>query len=191
MRRSWLYFATRSVRDAEPVLIWPAPVRHGEVGDEGVFRLARAVRDDRQIARRARHLDRLERLGQRADLVHLDEDRVRRRRSRCRAPGARCSSRRCRRRRAGSGRRCRSVSSFQPSQSSSASPSSMETIGILVDPLLVELHHLPGVERLARAALLEGVLAVLVELTRRADRARARSPGPACSPPPRWPRARR
>ena len=23
MRRSWLYFATRSVRDAEPVLIWP------------------------------------------------------------------------------------------------------------------------------------------------------------------------
>ena len=24
MRRSWLYFATRSERDAEPVLIWPA-----------------------------------------------------------------------------------------------------------------------------------------------------------------------
>src|SRR3989442_10462542 len=26
MRRSWLYFAIRSVRLAEPVLIWPAPV---------------------------------------------------------------------------------------------------------------------------------------------------------------------
>jgi hypothetical protein len=26
MRRSWLYFAMRSERDAEPVLIWPAPV---------------------------------------------------------------------------------------------------------------------------------------------------------------------
>jgi Family of unknown function (DUF6152) len=26
MRRSWLYFATRSVRDMEPVLIWPALV---------------------------------------------------------------------------------------------------------------------------------------------------------------------
>src|SRR6266568_8496592 len=24
MRKSWLYFATRSVRDSEPVLIWPA-----------------------------------------------------------------------------------------------------------------------------------------------------------------------
>ena len=26
MRRSWLYFATRSVRQSEPVLIWPALV---------------------------------------------------------------------------------------------------------------------------------------------------------------------
>src|SRR5215470_20426190 len=26
MRSSWLYFAMRSVREAEPVLIWPAPV---------------------------------------------------------------------------------------------------------------------------------------------------------------------
>src|ERR1700740_1783119 len=26
MRRSWLYLATRSVRDIEPVLIWPALV---------------------------------------------------------------------------------------------------------------------------------------------------------------------
>ena len=24
MRSNWLYFATRSVRDREPVLIWPA-----------------------------------------------------------------------------------------------------------------------------------------------------------------------
>ena len=26
MRRSWLYFATRSERDGAPVLIWPQPV---------------------------------------------------------------------------------------------------------------------------------------------------------------------
>ena len=26
MRRSWLYFATRSDRDGAPVLIWPQPV---------------------------------------------------------------------------------------------------------------------------------------------------------------------
>jgi hypothetical protein len=26
MRKSWLYLATRSVREAEPVLIWPVPM---------------------------------------------------------------------------------------------------------------------------------------------------------------------
>ena len=34
------------------------------------------MRDHRQIPRRSRHLDRLERFAQRADLVDLDQDRV-------------------------------------------------------------------------------------------------------------------
>src|SRR4029079_6608560 len=48
-----------------------------EVGDRRVLGLARAVRDDGGPSRGARHLDRVERLGQRADLVELDEDGVR------------------------------------------------------------------------------------------------------------------
>src|SRR5439155_22298272 len=48
----------------------------GEVRDEGVLGLAGAVRDDRAVARALRQLDRLERLGQRADLVQLHEHRV-------------------------------------------------------------------------------------------------------------------
>src|SRR5207342_1231162 len=40
-----------------------------DVGDGGVFGLARPVRDDRRVMRRIRHGDRLERLGQRANLV--------------------------------------------------------------------------------------------------------------------------
>jgi len=51
MRSSWLYFAIRSERDSEPVLICPA------------FALG--------------HRDRGESLRQRADLIDLDEDRVR------------------------------------------------------------------------------------------------------------------
>src|SRR4051812_48563716 len=50
--------------------------RDGEVGDERVFRLTRPVRDDGEISRRTRHLDRLERFAQRADLVHFDQNRV-------------------------------------------------------------------------------------------------------------------
>ena len=50
MRSSWLYFATRSERAGAPVLIWPALVRDGEVGDRRVLGLARAVRDDRRVA---------------------------------------------------------------------------------------------------------------------------------------------
>ena len=58
---------------------------HGDrqVGDEGVLGLARAVRDDRRPAVAVRHLDRLQRLGQRADLVHLHEHAVGWRPSRC------------------------------------------------------------------------------------------------------------
>src|SRR5437879_68542 len=48
-----------------------------QIGAEGVLRLARAVRDDGAVAGALRQLDRLQRLGQRAHLVHLDEDGVR------------------------------------------------------------------------------------------------------------------
>ena len=48
----------------------------GEVGDGGVLGLARAVRHHRGVAAAVRQLDRVERLGERADLVDLDEDRV-------------------------------------------------------------------------------------------------------------------
>src|SRR5688500_15648581 len=49
---------------------------HGEVGNERVLGLAAAVADDVAEARAASHLDRLERLGQRADLIDLDQDGV-------------------------------------------------------------------------------------------------------------------
>src|SRR2546426_114542 len=51
--------------------------RHREVRDEGVFGLPRAVRDHRAVAVAPRQLDALQRLRKCADLVHLDEDRVR------------------------------------------------------------------------------------------------------------------
>src|SRR5262245_45847520 len=43
--------------------------RHDEVGDRGVLGLARAVRHDRGPARAPGQVDRLDRLGQRPDLV--------------------------------------------------------------------------------------------------------------------------
>src|SRR5262245_18081289 len=52
--------------------------RDGEVGDRRVLGLAGAVRHDDAVTVRAGELDRVERLGQRPDLVDLDEDRVRR-----------------------------------------------------------------------------------------------------------------
>src|SRR3954463_4427555 len=47
-----------------------------EVGDGGILGLAGAVRHHRGVAGLVRHLDGGERLGQRADLVDLDQDRV-------------------------------------------------------------------------------------------------------------------
>src|SRR4051812_6663234 len=51
--------------------------RDREIGDGRVLGLAGAMRDDRGVAGRARQLDRLEGLGERADLIDLDENRVR------------------------------------------------------------------------------------------------------------------
>src|ERR1019366_6013237 len=48
-----------------------------EIGDERVLGLAASMRNDGLIAVHARHLDRLEGLGHGADLVQLDQDRVR------------------------------------------------------------------------------------------------------------------
>src|SRR5919109_2523244 len=51
--------------------------RHGEIRDERILRLTGAMRDHRAVAVGARQLDALKRLRERADLVHLDQDRVR------------------------------------------------------------------------------------------------------------------
>mmetsp|Transcript_46027 Transcript_46027/g.144790 ORF Transcript_46027/g.144790 Transcript_46027/m.144790 type:complete len:536 (-) Transcript_46027:86-1693(-) len=48
----------------------------GEVGDEGVLRLAGAVGRHHAPARLLCHVDRLDRLGDGADLVHLEQQRV-------------------------------------------------------------------------------------------------------------------
>src|SRR5215210_1763799 len=51
--------------------------RDRQVGDRRVLGLARPVGDDDGVARRLRERDRLQGLGQRPDLIDLDEDRVR------------------------------------------------------------------------------------------------------------------
>ena len=47
-----------------------------KIGDEGVFALAGTVRHDRGVTVPTAEFNRLERLGQGADLVHLDENRI-------------------------------------------------------------------------------------------------------------------
>src|SRR5207245_11432839 len=54
----------------------PGARRHYQVRDGRVLGLTGAVRDDRAVARLARHVDRLQGLGQGADLVDLDQDRA-------------------------------------------------------------------------------------------------------------------
>ena len=51
--------------------------RDDEVGDGRVLGLAAAMADDRRPAGLLRHLDAVQRLGERADLVELDQDGVR------------------------------------------------------------------------------------------------------------------
>ena len=77
IRSSWLYFATRSVRDGAPVLIWPQPVATARSAIVDVLGLARAMRHHRGVAGLTRHPDRRQRLRQRPDLIDLDQDRVR------------------------------------------------------------------------------------------------------------------
>src|SRR5215469_1794465 len=47
-----------------------------EIGNEGVFRLARAMRDNRIVAVAPRQRDAIERLRNGADLIELDQNRV-------------------------------------------------------------------------------------------------------------------
>ena len=78
MRRSRLYLATRSDRDGAPVLIWPVPIattRSAMVVSSVSPERCETTADQ---PRAARERDRFDRLGQRADLVELDEDGVRR-----------------------------------------------------------------------------------------------------------------
>ena len=76
MRSSWLYFAVRSVRLALPVLICPAPVATAR----SAMNVSSVSPERCEMIDAVRaalgELDALERLGERADLVHLDQHRV-------------------------------------------------------------------------------------------------------------------
>ena len=76
MRSSWLYLQTRSVRLAEPVLICPAAVPTARsaivVSSVSPERCEMIVR----VAGVARHPHGVERFGDGADLIQLDEQRV-------------------------------------------------------------------------------------------------------------------
>ena len=129
MRSSWLYLATRSERAGAPVLICPALTATARsaivVSSVSPERCEITVPYDGPVGQRHR----VERLGQRADLVELDQDRHWPRPHGCPAPGSRRWSRRCHRPPVGPGSPSALVQAAQPSQSSSAMPSSMETIG--------------------------------------------------------------
>ena len=77
MRSSWLYLQMRSVRLADPVLIWPAAVPTARsaivVSSVSPERCEMIV----GVAGVTRHADRVERFGDRADLIELDQNGVR------------------------------------------------------------------------------------------------------------------
>ena len=66
----------RSLRANEPTLSWPDAPADGEVDDGDVLGLAGARRDDAGIAQLARRLPAVQRLGQRAALVGLEQHGV-------------------------------------------------------------------------------------------------------------------
>ena len=123
------------------------------------------MRDHRQIPGGARHVDRFERFAERADLVHLDEYRVRDTTlDATREP---------------LGVRDEEIVSHELTpvtdgcrELGPAFPVILgQTVldgddGIFVDPLLVQLDHPVGI-LLAGAALLEDVQSILIELARR------------------------
>ena len=135
--------------------------RHRDVGDRHVLGLAAAVAHDRGELVPLRHLDRVERLGQRADLVHLHQDAVAAPLGDAALQRVRCWSRTGRRRRVAPCRRASSVSFFQPAQSSSDRPSSMEQDRVLGAQLRPQVDHLVGRDDLVRVALEEAVASFL------------------------------
>ncbi len=76
MRSSWLYLAIAVRARHRARLDLHRVGADGDVGDRRVLGLARAVAHHRRVAGALRHLDGGEGLGQRPDLVDLDEDRV-------------------------------------------------------------------------------------------------------------------
>ena len=102
---------------------------HGQVGDRRVLGLARAVGDHGRVAGVARDLHRLQRLGESADLVHLDQDRVPDAEVDPAAEPLRVGDEQVVAYQLGAVGLSFSVRAFQPSQSSSSMPSSIETIG--------------------------------------------------------------
>mgnify|MGYP007134714063 CR=1 FL=1 len=128
MRRSSLYFAFRSDRHGAPVFDLAGACRDGQVCQKIILCLSGPVGNDGAVPCSLRHLHRIQRLRERSDLVYLDQNRI------CRA---KCNA-------AGKPSYIRhkqiiptsctlfpsaSVICFQPSKSSSHSPSSMDTIG--------------------------------------------------------------
>ena len=149
----------------------PGVRRHGEVGDRGVLGLAAAMADHRGVGVAAREVDRVERLGERADLVHLDQDRVRRALTKPRSRNSlfvtnRSSPTSCTREPSAP------VRAAQPSQSSSPSGSSSETMREAVEQVGPERDHVLG----APVGTLQAVSPVVRELGhRRVHRGRATS----------------
>ena len=129
MRSSRLYLATRSERDGAPLLSWPVAGGNGQVGDRRVLGLAAAMADHRAPAvRRASSIVVSVSVSvpiwlslTSTALARVLVDRALRR--------ARGWSRAGRRRRAGAASPGARSASVQPAQSSSARPSSSDTIG--------------------------------------------------------------
>ncbi len=76
IRSSWLYLAMRSVRLAEPVLIWPVPraTARSAIVVSSVF--AGTMAHDSGVAVAEGQIHGFDRLGQGADLVDLHQDAV-------------------------------------------------------------------------------------------------------------------
>ena len=137
-----------------------------------------------RVAGAVRHLHRLQRLGQRADLVDLHQDRVGDALARCRARSRsglvtnRSSPTSCTLR----AERCRSAASSRPSRPRRSRPRSRRS-GSAGAELGEVVDHAGGIERLALA--FQVVLAVLEELGRGAVEREGRRPRPAGSRPSR------
>ena len=129
MRSSWLYLATRSERAGAPDLIWPQLVAtaRSAIVTSSVSPERCDITERYDGASRARH--RFERLGERADLVDLDQHRVRDARRDAAIETFDVGDEEVVADELDLARRPPRMSDAQPSQSSSAMPSSIETIG--------------------------------------------------------------